>query len=572
MPRKRQWFPDAFLLGGRALQNLFRQQPRDLGFAWLHLHADLPEVRPRPPFWATFLQPGRKDLPQDLQGLRAALDRLAADPRARGIVVELADLHTGPATLWTLRQEFMRLQHAGKDLVAYLPGGGTWDYYLASGARALVVPEGATLNAVGLRLEALFLGDLLASLGLQADLEAVGRYKASPELLTRSTISPAHQEMLESLLEALYTELVVEMAEGRRMTRPQMEEALDANPLTADEALRMGLVDACLSPRAVGKWLAGEGEEEPPIRPWEEMQRVLRHRLRWRAAQRIGLIPIQGTLALGESRDSPWPFPFVQNWVGHETVARRLRQAAKDPRIGAVILLINSPGGAALAADLLWEEVRRLGEEKPVVACLQDQATSGGYYVATAAQAIVAQPVTLTGSIGIFGGKVVDAGLLRRLGIGRYAVSQGRRAGIYSPSAPFRPDERERLRTLLEEGYRRFTMRVAEGRNLSPQQVEERAQGRIWTGRQALELGLVDELGGLREAVQRAAELAGFPASLEPEVVLVRPKRLLALPLGLWSAGQELGALADLYACVERLFAGRVLALCPWWFRLEGAG
>lgn len=569
MPGKRQWFPDAFLLGGRALQNLFRQRPKDLGFAWLRLQADLPEVRPRPPRWVTLFGPRREE-PQDLQELRAALDRLAADPRVRGVVFELADLRTGPATLQALRQEFVRLQHAGKDVIAYLPGGGTWEYYLASGARALVVPESATLNAVGLRLEALFLGEFLATLGLQADLESVGRYKASPELFTRSTISPAHQEMLESLLEALYTELVVEMAEGRRMTRPQMEEALDANPLTADEALQMGLVDACLAPRSVGKWLAGEEEEAPSIRPWGEAQRALRHRLRWRAAQRIGLIPIEGTLVVGESRDFPLPLPFGQNWVGHETVGRRLRQAAKDRRIGAVVLLINSPGGAALAADLLWEEVRRLREEKPVVACLQDQATSGGYYVATAAQAIVAQPVTLTGSIGIFGGKVVDAGLFQRLSIGRHAVSQGRRAGIYASSAPFRPDERERLRALLEEGYYRFKMRVAEGRNLSPEEVEERAQGRVWAGRQALELGLVDELGGLREAVRRAADLAGIPADLEPEVVLVRPRRPFALPVGLWATGEGLGALSDLYACVERLFAQRVLALCPWWFRLEG--
>jgi len=568
MPSKRQWFPDAFLLGGRALQNLLRQRPKDLGFAWLHLHADLPEVRPRLPRWLPPLRPGREDLPRDLQGLRAALDRLAADPRVRGVIFELADLRAGPARLQALRQEFVRLQHAGKEVVAYLPGGGTWEYYLASGARALVMPEGAALNAVGLRLEAYFLGDFLATLGLQADLEAVGRYKASPELFTRSTISPAHQEMLESLLEALYTELVVEMAEGRRMTRPQMEEALNANPLTADEALRMGLVDACLPPRAVGKWLAGEGGEEPPVRPWGEVQRLLRHRLRWRAAQRIGLIPIEGTLVLGESREAPLPLPFAQNWVGHETIAQRLRQAAKDRRIGAVVLLINSPGGAALAADLLWEEVRRLAEEKPVVACLQDQATSGGYYVATAAQAIVAQPVTLTGSIGIFGGKVVDAGLVQRLGIGRHAVSQGRHAGIYASSAPFRPDERERLRALLEEGYRLFKMRVAEGRGLSPQQVEERAQGRIWTGRQALELGLVDALGGLREAVQRAADLAGLPAHLEPEVVLVRPRRSFALPLVPWAAREGLMSLSDLYACVERLFAPRVLALCPWWFRL----
>ncbi|MBC7224195.1 MAG: signal peptide peptidase SppA, partial [Anaerolineae bacterium] len=548
--------------------NLLRRQPKDLGYARFALRGDLPEVRPRPPRWMPLPRRRRADAPQSVQELRATLDRLAADPRARGAIFDLTDFRAGPATIQAVRQEWARLGRAGKEAIAYLPGGGTWHYYLASGASAVAMPEGATLNAVGLRLEAYFLGDLLATLGLQAEFEAVGRYKVSPEQLSRSHISPAHQEMLEDLLESLHAELTIEMAEGRRMTRPQLHEALDACPLTAEEARQMGLVDACVPPHRVAQWLAEDGEPEPPVRPWGQVRRALRHRLRWRAAQRVGVVPIEGTLVVGESGTVPLPLPFARNWVGHETIVRCLRKAAEDKRIGAVVLLINSPGGAALAADLLWEEVRRLDEEKPVVACLQDQATSGGYYVATAARAIVAQPVTLTGSIGIFGGKVVDASLLQRLRVGRYAASRGRHANIYASAAPFTPAERARIRALLEEGYQRFLLRVAEGRKQTPQQVEEVAEGRVWTGRQAHERGLVDHLGGLREAVQRAAELAGIPPHLEPQVVLVQPGRPFRLPLDAWGAEDLLDPLAALHQHLARLFAQPALALCPWLFRI----
>lgn len=571
MPAKRRWFPDAVLLGARALQNLLRQQPEDLGYARFTLRGDLPEVRPRPPRWMRLPRRRPGDAPQSLQELRTALDRLAADPRVRGAVFDLTDLQAGPATIQAVRQEWTRLLRAGKEPIAYLPGGGTWRYYLASGASAIAMPEGATLNAVGLRMEAYFLGDLLAALGLQADFEAVGRYKVSPEQLSRPAISPAHQEMLEDLLESLDTELTIEMAEGRRITRLQLQEALDAAPLTAEEARQMDLVDACVPPHRVAQWLAREGEPKPPVRPWDQMRRGLRHRLRWRAAQRVGVVSIEGTLVVGEGGTVPLPLPFARNWAGHETIAHCLRKAAEDKRIGAVVLLINSPGGAALAADLLWEEVRRLDEEKPVVACLQDQATSGGYYVATAARSIVAQPVTLTGSIGIFGGKVVDASLLQRLGIGRYVASRGRHANIYASAAPFTPEERARIRTLLQDGYQRFLLRVAEGRKQTPQQVEKVAEGRVWTGRQAREKGLVDHLGGLREAVQQAAELAGIPPHLEPEVVLVQPGRPFRLPLGAWGTAGSLPPLAALYDFLTRLFAQPALALCPWLFRITDA-
>jgi len=567
MSNKRRWFPDVLLNGGRALGNLLRRRHRDLGFTWITLQGSLPEIRTRPAWWDPFLgrlyaRPG-----WDLQALRSALDRLAGDGRVQGLVFDLASLQAGPATLQTLRQELSRLHRAGKQVVAHLPGAGTWAYYLATAADKIVLPEGSSLHTVGLRLETQFLGDFLSSLGIRGDFEAIGRYKVTPDLLTRSSISQPHQEMLEGLLESLYTELVVGIAEGRRMTRREVEQALDDAPLTAEEAMAAGLVDTLVPQHALSAYLGGE-DETPPVQPWSQTRRAVRRPLRWRSRQRIGIVPVQGTIVLGRSQKSPLPIPFFRQMAGHQTIMQALRQAARDRHIGAVILLIDSPGGVALAADLIWHEMRRLGEDKPVVACLQDQATSGGYYLASAAQAIVAQPLTVTGSIGIFSGKLVDAGLMQRLGIGRYCLGRGRHSGIYSSETPFSPEERERVRVLLQDGYQRFKARVAEGRKRSPRAIEEVAQGRIWTGRQALELGLVDELGGLRLALQRAAKLAGIPPHLEPEVVLLQPPRRFLPPVPSAASLDALQSLAETASAARRLFAQPVLALCPWEFRL----
>jgi protease-4 len=272
---------------------------------------------------------------------------------------------------------------------------------------------------------------------------------------------------------------------------------------------------------------------------------------------------VEGTIVLGASHrlpSLPIPLPFLQRQAGSDTVIQTLRAAGKARRIAAVVLHVDSPGGSALASDLIWREVLRLREQKPVVVLMGDQATSGGYYVSAPANAIVAQPLTLTGSIGIWGGKLVTAGLYDLLRVGRGVVQRGGRAGLYSDAAPFTAEEREAVRREIGHGYARFKSRVADGRGMTPEQVEAISRGRVWTGKQAWEHGLVDELGGFETALRRAKELAGLDAERRYPVVDVEIPKEHILPLPY--PGAE-GAIGEITRALHAMGKDHIWALPP---------
>jgi protease-4 len=253
------------------------------------------------------------------------------------------------------------------------------------------------------------------------------------------------------------------------------------------------------------------------------------------------------------------PIPFLGGpATGSATVARAFRAVERNRLFGSVILSVDSPGGSALASDLIWREVSRVNRTKPVIAYLGNVAGSGGYYVAVGARRIVAQPTTLTGSIGVIGGKFTVRGLAVRAGINRETLARGEAAVMASPFAPYSPEDRRRLRKQMEETYGRFVARVAEARRMPSQDVLARARGRVWTGRQALERGLVDRLGDFSTAVGAAKELMGVPEARRVPVVAIRPPRATALRPGLVTE------LRDSWADLSSLFAERVLALAPW--------
>nr|HID14640.1 signal peptide peptidase SppA [Anaerolineae bacterium] len=317
-------------------------------------------------------------------------------------------------------------------------------------------------------------------------------------------------------------------------------------------------------------------ESLPHLLTWREASRWLRRPVKWTTRQLIGVVSLEGLIVPGRSRRVPMPvplpLPFVEAQAGAETIVRALRCAEANRRIAAVILHVETPGGSALASDLICREVRRLRKRKPVVVLMGGQATSGGYYVSTLANRIVARPTTLTGSIGIWGGKFVAAGLYRKLGTGREAVQRGAMAGLYSELAPFSDEERARVRRDLGEVYARFKARVAEGRGMTEEQVEEIARGRVWTGAQAFEVGLVDELGDFETALTLAKELAGLDPEREYTVVHVRPPRheLLPSPFPLAGGRAGDGGLWVLLDALRALARERVWALAPWVVQIRG--
>jgi protease-4 len=471
----------------------------------------------------------------------------------------------------------MDLRANGKRIAAWMPSGSISDYYLASACDEILLPQSAALSLLGLRAEVRFLKNTLALVGVEADLEAIAEYEVAPNTFRRTTMTEPHREMLNGVLDSYYEHVVGAIAEGRGIEPSRVRELIDLMPTGAAVAVEKGLADGLLYEDQLPSYLpardeaAGEGGAPPVTRmhTFEQASRWLRRPVHAYTRQVIGVVSLEGLIVMGRSRRSPapLPLPFVQAQAGAETVVQCLRQAEADQRIAAVVLHVETPGGSALASDLIAREVRRLRESKPVVVLMGGQATSGGYYVAACADRIVARPTTITGSIGVWGGKFSLGGLYAKLGIEPESVQRGAMAGLYSETAPFDDEQRARIQRELGETYSRFVALVAKGRSMSPDQVDAVARGRLWTGVQALEVGLVDELGDYEAALQIAKRLGGLDAERDYTVVGVHPGRRQLLPRpypdesASWQA--SLNSLRD-------LARERVWAISPWLVQVEG--
>jgi protease-4 len=505
--------------------------------------------------------------PPSIETFASSLERIAVDPRVKGVVLVISGLSAESATLGSLRASILRLRQAGKQCIAYMHELNTWSYYLATACDEILAPETATFRAAGIWAEAVFLKDTLALVGLQADFEAIAEYKVSPDTLRRSEMTAPHREMLESLLDSLYGELVGAMAKGRTVAEGQIRDLLDAVPLTAVEASEAGLLDGVCYEDELAHRL-GTRETPAVLVAWETAQRQLVQPGRWHSRRGIGVISLVGTIVHGPSQRPPLPIPLPlplpAPQAGSDTVVQQLRAAARDKRLAAVVLHVDSPGGSAFASDLIWREVANLRRAKPVVVYMGNRAASGGYHVSAPASEIVAQATTLTGSIGIWGGKIVSQGLYDRLQASRESVSRGQAAGMYSDAAPFSEEERTKVRADIGSGYASFKAHVAEGRALSGDQVEAIARGRVWTGKQALGHGLVDSLGDLLDAADRARDLAGLsPRRHAPLLDVFAPKQYYLAKPSLADVGGWLDGLRSLLR--EGMYA-----LAPWSIRFRG--
>jgi protease-4 len=562
-----------FRNGARATRNVVCSLRRHgLGCVILPLRGSYPErTLRRDPLPFPFSRLPLTPSDPSLEDTEEVIECIGGDSRVRSVVLRFDTLRAGASSLYSLRRLFLALRGRGKRLVAWLPGAGTWDYYLASACNEIVLPASGQIAALGLRAEAVFFRDLLALAGVEADFESIAEYKVSPDAFRRSSMSEPHREMLDAIVGSTFAEIVAAIAEGRRLEPARVRELIDGMPLSAAEAVDAGLADAVLYEDELPGYLAhadAPGGEPHPLCMWEDASRWLRRPLKRRTRRSIGVVSLEGLIMPGRSRriPSPVPLPFVEAQAGAETITQTLRNAGSNERMAAVVLLVDSPGGSSLASDLVWREVQSLRERKPVVALLGTQAASGGYYVAAAANRIVARPTTLTGSIGVWGGKIVLAGLYGKLGLSREGVQRGAMAGLHSEMAPFGGEERARIRRAMGEVYARFKACVAQGRGMAEERVEGIARGRVWTGAQACELGLVDALGDFGTALETAKELAGIDAERDIGVVQVRPPRH-ELPPPLQPLAQATGndgALACLHDLLRGLARERVWALAPW--------
>jgi protease-4 len=443
------------------------------------------------------------------------LERARDDPDVAGLVIRIGALEPGRARTEELRGRIAEIA-ARKPVLAWLGGGGTKEYLVAAAATAIAVPSGASVLFNGIATEPLYLRDTLARAGIAVEVVRVGAWKSATEPLTRTGGSPEARGAIDAILDDVHARDVACVSTARHLPAARVEELLDRGIFSAEEARAAGLVDEILWPdeieewahRRVGKHVALPGSYEV------EQDRRAEH---WGNAPALAIVLVEGTIVPGRSRREP----LGTRLAGADSVTAALKRVAADKSVRAVVLRIDSGGGDALASELIWREVQQTRKKKPVVVSMGDLAASGGYLAAAGADAIVAEPSTLTGSIGVFAMKPDLSGLLEKAGVQREPHQRGEKALVASLAKPWSPAERAALQAQIDDFYARFVGRVADGRRLSREAVEKVAQGRVWTGRQALERGLVDRLGGLSDAVDLARERAGLPKGSRFEIVRV---------------------------------------------------
>jgi protease-4 len=445
-----------------------------------------------------------------------SVDRAAQDPQVKGLVLRVGPLEAGWARVQDLRDALVRFRETGKPSWAHLEFAGNLEYYLATGCERIAAAPTGMLNVSGLAAEVTFFRGTLDKVGVQAQFEGVGKYKNAPDQFTETGFTGPHREQMESLVDSLFEQYVAVVAESRDLSEERVRAIIDEGPFDVAVAAEKGLVDALLYRDEIDERLPG-GQRVGPARYVKGARGF-----GFDGRPKLALVYALGEIMPGESSEVPFG---GGSSAGADTISRGLRQAARDSSIRAIVLRVDSPGGVGVAADAVWREVGRARLKKPVIVSMGDAAASGGYYIAMNGDAILAQPGTITGSIGVFSGKFSMRGLYEKLGLSHETVRRGRHAALFSSWDPWTEEERAKVRALNESFYETFIKKAAEGRQRTPEEIDAVAQGRIWTGTQALENGLVDRLGGLDAAVAVAREKAGIRPGQAVELVVLPERR-----------------------------------------------
>ncbi len=537
-------------------------------FVALSIDGPLADMVPPQPAWRFFA--GGRPRTTSIHAVAELVSAIVEDPRVRGLVVTLKQVGAGMAGATSLRNQLWRVRAAGKELVVSLPvGGGTKEVYVASAATKLVVGPAAQLAPLGFLSATRYAKRAIDKAGVDVEVFACGEYKSAGETLVRESMSDAQREQVSALLDGMQDALVSAIAEGRGVSLERARAIVDEAPYFGRAAVEAGLADDVAYEDELGAKLAPEEAKEPKkekaagARPLRGMigaagYLAARKRPLFRPILRkpvLAVIPVHGTIA---HADGP-----MGTFATDERVARMVRRARLDRRVVGVVLHVDSPGGSALASDRMHHEIAQLAREKPVVACFANVAASGGYYVAAPAHRIVAEPTTITGSIGVVAARFGVQPLLAKLGINTEIVRRGARAGLLSPSLPLGDEERAALRRELDATYGAFLEVVSSGRKLPRDEVDKLARGRVYTGAHASREKLVDVLGGfdvalrelralVPEAVREKAEPHLVRAPRKPLPVLEPPAAVLSVLAGLFSRAER--DVIGLAAQGERVF------------------
>jgi protease-4 len=448
--------------------------------------------------------------PDSIAQLYPAFRAARQDAGIKGLAVYIQDAELGLAKAQELRRQMMALRRAGKFVECYLEtagegSNGTLAYYLATACERIHLAPSGDLNLLGLSYETRLLRGTLDKLKIDPQFNRVGRYKSAVETYTQTALTPEAQQAIAAVLDGYYAQIVSAIAEARGKSEAEVRALIDGAPYDAGTARQRGLVDDLSYPDQFLDLLKQRVGHKPALLPIEEYRPEPAF-----ATKRMAVVFALGTIVRGSGGAAPWT---EETYLGSDRMAEVLHDLREDDSVAAVVLRVDSPGGSALASDLILRQVEKLRQKKPVIVSMSDYAASGGYYIAAKATRIVAEPATLTGSIGVFGGKFVTRRLEEEtLGITHDSQKRGANADLYSELQPYTPQQQVQVQQLMDHTYATFVGHVAAGRRMSRQAVEGVASGRVWTGADARRIGLVDDLGGLDRALEMARSEARIGA------------------------------------------------------------
>ena len=442
------------------------------------------------------------------------------DREVAGALIKIGGSRYGIGRLQEIRDAILDFKVSGKKVIGYMTNCSTGNYLLASVCDRVVLHPSGEVRLVGLRSETSFYKGILDKLGIRADLEHIGKYKSASDIFTREEMSKAHREVQNAILDDLYDQFTQSIAERRSWSQDDVKSLIDQGPFTAKQALMHGIVDQLAyrdELKDIAKDLSGKDCRLVKARQYLG---IVEYEYDWEVPlPKIAVITAEGMMMTGESFTDPFTGTRT---MGSTTIARAIRNVRKDSSVKAVVLRIDSGGGLVVAADTIWRELMRLKDVKPLVVSMGNVAGSGGYYIAAPAEVIVAEPGTITGSIGVISGKYNLKGLYDKIGLHKEIIKRGKHADFYTDYGDYPAEEREIVHAQIQEIYDDFIGKVAEGRGMTREAVDQIGRGRIWTGKQAKEIGLVDELGGLNLALSIARGKAGLVGK---EVQLIRLPR-----------------------------------------------
>jgi protease-4 len=542
------------------VSNLTQEKVRITSDSYLeiNLNGQLEEYSPTMPFMQYFQGP-IISLYDTWMNLRKA----ALDPRIKAVVLKFGILDSDWAKIEELRQAVINFRKSGKPIIAYFEESPEADkeYYLATACNKIILHPLGWLGINGFATYVPFFKGLLDRLGIKAEFEHIEEYKTAYNQFTENGFTPAHQEMLESIYHDIFDRYLKEIASARHKSQEEMRSLLDRGYFQGKEALDAHLVDGLAYEDQLLEILNLKDVKELTKVDNSRYARLEPSSLGLNIGRKVALIYATGTILSGEEEVVA---------LGSQTFIRWLQSATRDKTIAAIIVRIDSPGGSAVGADTIWHELIKARREKPVIISMSGLAGSGGYWMALGGNRIIAQPQTLTGSIGVIAGKFSFEGLMKKLGINIEKVVIGKEADAFTIYREFTPEERKILKDQIKDIYEQFLQRVASARNISTEEANRLGRGRVWTGNQAKNLNLIDDLGGLDLAIDSAKQLAGISPKEEVELVVWPKKRsfldiLMGRKAEITSFRAENELIAHLVHLIKSFSRPATWALTPFW-------